>query len=151
MHDSIQTEGAPLSEEERIAANRTAIFSALRDEGVLRAAVSYTGSGDSGGPDGVRFEMPDGPRELDEMPMAPQYVESSQYVDGAWQTTVSLDDRPLDDALTDFAMDAVEQYFGGWENESGASGEVVFDATASTVVIEHNSYFIDSEYSEIRV
>ncbi len=151
MHDSIQTESAQPSEEERIAANRTAIFSALRDEGVLRAAVTYTGSGDSGGPEGVRFEMPDGPQKLDEMPMAPQYVVSCQYVNSAWRNTTSLDDRPLDDALTDFAMDAVEQHFGGWENEDGASGEVVFDATASTVVIEHNSYFIDSEYSETRV
>lgn len=151
MHDSIQTEGAPLSEEERIAANRATIFSALRDEGVLRAAVSYTGSGDSGGPDGVRFEMPDGPRELDEMPMAPQYVESHQYVDGAWQTTVSLTDRPLDDALTDFATDAVEEHFAGWADGEGASGEVVFDATASTITIEHNSYFIRSDYFEVSV
>jgi len=140
-----------LSEEERIAANRTAIFTALRDDGLLRAVVSYTGSGDSGGPEGVRFEKPDGPCQLDEIPMAPQYVESSQYVDGAWRTTVSLTDRPLDDALADFAMEALEQHFGGWENEDGASGEVVFDATASTVVIEHNSYFTDSEYSEVRV
>ena len=151
MHDSMQAEGAPPSEEERIAANRAAIFAALRDEGVLRAAVSYTGSGDSGGPEGVRFEMPDGPRELDEMPSAPQYMMSSQYVDSVWQNTTSLTDRLLNDALTDFAMEAVEQHFGGWEDGDGASGEVVFDATAATVVIEHNSYFTDSEYSEVRV
>jgi hypothetical protein len=151
MHDSMQAEGTSPSEEERIVANRAAIFAVLRDEGVLRAAVSYTGSGDSGGPEGVRFEMPDGPRELDEMPSAPQYVVSSQYFNGAWQNTTSLTDRLLDDALTDFAMDAVEQHFGGWEDGDGASGEVVFDATAATVVIEHNSYFTDSEYSEIRL
>ena len=84
MHDSIQTEGAPLSEEERIAANRAAIFSALRDEGVLRAAVSYTGSGDSGGPDGVRFEMPDGPRELD--CSIKQQVRVSTWVRFRWKS-----------------------------------------------------------------
>lgn len=154
MHDSMQAVGTPPSEEEeeeRIAANRAAIFAALRDDGVLRAVVSYTGIGDSGGPEGVRFEMPDGRSALDEMPMASQHVVSSQYVEGAWQSTVSLADRPLDDAITDFAMDAVEQHFGGWENGDGASGEVVFDATAATVVIEHNSYFTDSEYSEVRV
>lgn len=151
MHDPMQAEGTPPSEEERIAANRAAIFAALRDDGVLRAVVSYTGIGDSGGPEGVRFEMPDGPIELDEMPIARQYVVTCQYVDGAWQNTTRLADRPLDDALTDFAMDAVEQHFGGWEDGDGASGEVVFDATASTVVIEHHSYFTDSNYSEVRV
>jgi hypothetical protein len=151
MHETMQAEGTPLSQEERVIANRTAIFAALRDEGVLRAVVSYTGSGDSGGPEGVRFEMPTGPVQLNEMPMAPQYVASNQYVSGAWQTTASLTDTPLDDAITDFAMDAVEQHFGGWEDGEGASGEVFFDATADTVVIEHNSYFTDSDYSEVRV
>lgn len=151
MHETMQTGGSQPSEEERIAANRAALFAALRDDGILRAVVSYTGLGDSGGPEGVRFEMPDGSRELDEMPSAPQHVVSSQYVDGAWQNTTSLTDRLLDDALTDFAMDAVEQHFGGWENGDGASGDVVFDATAATVIIEHNSYFTDSDYSEVRV
>ncbi len=151
MHDSIQAEGTPLSEEERAVANRMAIFTALRNDGVLRAVVSYAGSGDSGGPEGVRFEMPTGPVQLKEMPMAPQYVASNQYASGAWQNRVSLTERPLDDAIIDFAMDAVEQHFGGWEDGEGASGEVVFNATADTVVIEHDSYFTDSDHSEIRV
>lgn len=151
MHDSMPTEGTQPSEEERIAANRAAIFAALRDDGVLRAVVSYTGSGDDGGSEGVRFETATGLRGLDEMPVAPQYVVSSRYVESAWQTTVSLAEMPLNDAITDFAMDSVEQHFGGWENGDGASGEVVFDATAATVVIEHDSYFTDSEHSEIRV
>lgn len=151
MHDSMPTEGTQPSEEERIAANRAAIFAALRDDGILRAVVSYTGSGDDGGPEGVRFEMATGLRKLDEMPEAPQYVVSSRYVESAWQTTVSLADMPLNDAITDFGMEAVEQHFGGWENGDGASGEVVFDATAATVVIGHDSYFTDSEHSEVRV
>jgi hypothetical protein len=78
-------------------------------------------------------------------------VESNQWEGGAWHSTVVLTDRPLDDALTDFAMDLVESHFGGWENNDGASGEVVFDATNGRVVIEHRAYFLDSEYSEIEL
>lgn len=150
MHDFIHSAGTLLSEEQRTVANRAAIFTALRDDGVLRAIVGYSGSGDSGGTEGVRFEMPDG-GTLTEIAMAPQYRQSSQWRDGAWQTTVSLEDKPLEDALTDFAMDAVDQHYGGWEDNDGASGEVVFDATDGTIVIEHRAYFTDSEYSEVRL
>lgn len=150
MHASEPSKVPVLCEAGRTAANRTAIFQELRDNGVERAVVSYTGIGDSGGPEGVRFEMLDG-GTLDENPAVPQHIESSQWVDGAWQTTAALEDRPLDDALTDFAMDAVEKHFGGWEDGEGASGEVVFDATDDSVVVEHNAYFTDSHYSEVRL
>lgn len=150
MHASEQSKSSVLSAEERVAANRTAIFQELRDNGVLRAVVSYTGSGDSGGPEGVRFEMPDGGK-LDEIPSVPQYIESCKWIDGAWQTTTTLEDRQLDDALTDFAMDIVERHFGGWEDGDGASGEVIFDATDGSVGAEHNAYFTDSQYHEVRL
>ena len=149
MSDSMQTDGTTLSEGERAAANRAAIFAALRAAGACRATVSYMGVGDSGGPEGVKFEMPDGHSEPVPLPMVAQHVGTSRYVDGAWQTTFDLADQPLDEALIDFAMEAVEQHFGGWENGDGASGEVAFDAEDSTVTIEHNTYFTDSEFSKV--
>lgn len=150
MQDLTQPGDAALSEDERIAANRAAIFAALTADEVLRAIASYTGSGDDGGPEGVRFELPDG-GTLDEIPSAPQYRAASSWADGAWHSKLVLEDKSLEDAITDLAMEIVERHFGGWENGDGASGEVVFDATDGSVVIEHRAYFIDSEYSEVRL
>lgn len=150
MQAPMQPDGRVASEDDRIAANRAAIFTALLADGVLRAVVSYTGTGDSGGPEDVRFEMPGGAL-LDEVPMAPQYKDSSQWLDGAWQSAMLLEDQPLDDAITDLAMELLDRHYGSWEDGDGGSGEVVFDATDGSVVIEHRAYFIDSEYSEVRL
>lgn len=149
MQTPLQSDGPALSENERFAANRTAIYAELRANGVARALASYTGSGDSGGPEGVRFEMPEG-GALDDIPEVPQYRESSLWADGAWHSTTVLEDKPLDDAISDLAMDLVEKHFGGWEDGDGASGEVVFDATDGSLVIEHRAYFTDSDYHEVR-
>lgn len=150
MQDSEQCESALLSEEQRIAANRAAIFDVLRAEGVLRAVASYCGSGDSGGPEGVRFELPDG-RTLDEVPEVPQYREASHWSDGAWHSRMALEERELEDAIADLAMEVVERHYGGWEDGDGASGEVTFDATDGSVLIGHRAYFTDSDYSEVRL
>ncbi|MFT3815632.1 MAG: hypothetical protein QM740_20085 [Acidovorax sp.] len=147
---SMQSEGPPLSENERIAANRAAIFAALLAERVGRAVVSYTGFADSGGPEGVRFEMSDG-ATLDEGAVALQYSESSRWVDGAWQSAIKQEDRPLQDAASDLAMELVEQQFGGWDVGDGAEGDVIFDATDGSVTIEHRAYFTDYEYNEVRL
>ena len=150
MQDNEQRESAPLSAPQRIAANRAAIFDALRADGVARAVASYNGSGDNGGPEGVQYELPDG-RTLEPIPEVLQYRETCEWSGGTWQMTVTLKDWPLDDAITDVAMELVDEHFGGWENGDGASGEVVFDTADGSVVIEHRAYFTDSDYQEVRL
>lgn len=148
--NTMQTGGAPLTDEQRIATDREAIFVALRAAGVQRAVASYCGSGDEGGPDGVRFELPDDGTLEDNLTVL-QHRTDHQWIKEAWQASTELEVRSLDDAITDLAMELVEQHNGGWEDNDGASGEVTFDTADGSVVIEHNAYYIDSDRSEVRL
>jgi hypothetical protein len=150
MEDILQIEGKELSEVKRIEANRAALFAALRAEGVLVAVVCYSGSGDSGGPDGVSLEMPDG-SQLKKIRDVSQSIVDNDYIQGAWQTSFKSEVQPLDQAITEFAMDSVEKFYGGWENDDGASGEVHFIVANDSITIKHTNYFTDSNYSEEQV
>jgi hypothetical protein len=143
--------GAPASETEKLAANRRFLFKALRAAGVSRAVVNYSGSGDSGGPDGVRYENPQGEIKPVALPRLSQYETLSEYVEDQWRSTFKLTQRALSDAIMDHAMDAVETRFAGWENNEGAQGDVIFDVGASSVTAEHHQFYIESEYSEVQV
>lgn len=139
MSNSTQAQGTALSRSEQIAANRAAIFEALRNCGAVRAVANYSGSGDSGGPDDVLIRMP-GNSKLAHMPLTPQYQECGQQADGVYQNTACLAQKPLDEAISDFAMDAVYEQHPGWEIDDGGSGSVVFNAAAATVLIRHGSH-----------
>jgi len=135
--------GVPRSKAKQIAANRAAIFIALKAAGVVSAVVNYIGLGDEGGPEDVHLVMPAG-SELEKMPTVPWYKASSR-------DTFELVKRPLDEAITDFGMDAVDQHHSCWAGNDGGGGEIVFDVASSTVCIKHNNNYMASEYSEVQV
>lgn len=144
MNDLIVPEDTLPSDEQLRAETRSALFQFLAAAGMRRATVSYCGSGDSGGAEGVAFERPDG-TQLDPMPSLSLRQLTANYVDGQWRQHLIHAECRLDDALTDLAMALVDDLHGGWEDGDGASGEVVFDVQDAKVLIQHNAYFTDSE------
>jgi hypothetical protein len=150
MNNSIHSESNLPSKEQLLAETRAAIFESLAAAGVLQAAVSYCGIGDSGAPEDVSFERPDG-AALDPMPVLMLRRLSRKYVDGQWHTEIVGAECSLDDALTDLAMEWVEHCHSGWENDDGASGTVVFDVQGAKVRIEHYEYRTESDYTETLV
>lgn len=137
----------PLSEPERLARNKTLLLDALKRVGAARAAVSYHGGGDEGCADGAEAFSADG-TSVDPAGTVLVFRERYDHTDGQWTSSTVQLEEPLDAALCDYAMEAVERHHGGWENNEGGYGEVVFDCEAGTVRLEHNDYIIETDYTE---
>ena len=143
MNDLTVQEGGLPSHEQLRTETLSALFELLAAAGLHRATVSYCGTGDSGGPEGVSFERPDG-SALEPMPCLSLRQFADNYVDGQWRQHIIQAEYRLDDALTDLAMALVEELHSGWEDGDGASGEVIFDVQDAKVLVQHNAYFTDS-------
>lgn len=127
--------------------NRPILLAVLKQGGVSTATVTYAGSGDSGSVEDVAVESAAG-TGFDTLALITVFANRSDYLDHEWQTTVVEQQVSIDQALRDFAEEAVELLHGGWENNDGASGSVVFDCENGTVRVEHTVYFTDSDYEE---
>lgn len=108
--------------------------------------MTYSGGGDDGQSDEVSAHNPDGTSIALSHPVS-IFVMKSRFADGKWSEAATLEERPLEYALSDFAMEAICRHHSGWENNDGGSGEVVLDTSNGTIKIEHNAYFTDSEHS----
>ncbi|WP_298434990.1 DUF6878 family protein [Ottowia sp.] len=131
----------------RMEQNKALLLETLKAAGAVHATVSYSGGGDEGSAESVEARGVDG-TPIDLSGSVSQFVEHSHYADGRWQSAVAEEERPLDDALLDFAMEAVDAHHGGWENNDGGAGEVIFDCTSGSVRLEHRDYYTESIYTE---
>ena len=127
--------------------NRTILLAVLKQGGVSTATVTYAGSGDSGSVEDVAVESVTGNR-FDTLALITVFTNQSDYRDRAWHASVVDQQVSIDQALRDFAEEAVELLHGGWEDNDGASGSVIFDCENGTVRVEHTVYFTDSDYEE---
>ena len=136
-----------------IAANRKSVFDGLRAAGVVQCEVRYEGSGDDGWPEETTFLGP-GYKviQLKPIPKVSRYEINKFYdpkVQAQWCKTAKPREFPLDEAAANFAMDAVEQNFDGWENNEGGYGQVIFNVEKDTVIVEHDDYYLETEHSEV--
>lgn len=136
-----------LSENERMRRNKDILLAALRATGAIRASVAYSGSCDEGYVSGIGAQDRQNAAVSLDAPVA-VYDEDRRFEAGQWQTSTVLKEQPLEQALSDFAMQALWRHHQGWENNEGGSGEVVFDCESGTAWIEHTEYFAESEYTE---
>lgn len=137
-----------MSDSERKARNKALLLDALKGAGAVLASVTYRGGGDEGTDDGVTaFDANNAAVDLSDT--VSLLCERCYRDDQDWKTKIEQEDQPLANALTDYAMEAVNQHRCGWEDGEGGYGEVVFDCEAGTVRIEHNDYYVESEYTEI--
>lgn len=135
-----------MSNQERTSNNKTLLLDALKRAGAVRATVGYSG-GDEGFANATAGFDANGALVDCSDPVS-VFVQHSHFLNGQWQSAVVQEERPLDDALSDFAMEAVEDRHSGWKNGDGGAGEVVFDCASEQVRIEHNDYYTESEYTE---
>jgi len=136
-----------LDENSVLARNKAILLAALAQRGASRAAVTYVGSGDSGAVDIVTFESAEG-AVIDESTPLTVFAQRSQFQDGEWLQTIVEEEVPIEQALRDFAEEAIDLVHDGWEDGEGASGSIIFDSETATVRIEHMAYFTDSDYVE---
>lgn len=144
-----------LPEEAVLQKNKRILLAALRAGGASGATIRYEGSSDSGDITQVEIATVNGD-SFDAKTCVKVFVEQQTYHDGQLHYSVIEQALPIEDALRDFASEALEQHHGGWENHDGASGQVIFrcgddpsaaDDTDDSVTLEHTSYFTESDYS----
>lgn len=136
-----------MSDSDRMARNKTLLLDALKGSGAVLASVNYHGGGDEGTDDGVSAFDANNVAVILSGTVS-LFFERHYHDNGSWKITILQKDQPLDEALSEYAMEAVNQHHGGWENGEGGYGEVEFDCEAGTVRIEHNDYYVESEYTE---
>ncbi len=147
-HDSSTPQTASaMSDKERLARNKEILLDALTHAGAFRACVTYQGGGDEGSDEGVSVFGADN-ASLELSGTVSLFFECYGQEDGQWKTAIVQQEQPLDAALCDYAMEAVNQHHSGWENNEGGYGEVVFECETGTVRIGHNDYVVKSDYTE---
>lgn len=111
---------------------KLALLATLKAAGVKTVHVHYSGSNDSGDVDRVVFDPAGSYDELS--------VEAVNEEGGT--RTVHLRE-----ALSDYAMQVVENRHAGWEINDGAEGIVTFDVDKREIRIEHNTFYTTSDCS----
>jgi len=106
---------------------RDMLMNYLDSIGVKRLVVHYSGSGDSGQTDDYTVEPKNRSELLDEM-----FEEKST----------------LKEALDDFTWSEIENHEGGFYNNDGGYGEIIFDVKEKTITMAHNNYITETVYEE---
>jgi hypothetical protein len=68
------------------------------------------------------------------------------------QITPDMDvPEELNDDIEDACYSVLNEHHPGWENNDGAAGQIVFNVLEREVAIEHNEYYIESSFSELKI
>lgn len=130
--------------------NKRLLLAALVNAGARVARITYEGSNDEGGIESVNVKMSEG-TTFDPATPVTVFVNEGEYVGDAWSTRVVPREVHLEDALRDFAEEAIGRYHPYYEDGNGGGGEVTFDCEAKTIHIEHNDYYTDSDHTETQL
>ncbi|MFE8874174.1 DUF6878 family protein [Acetobacter persici] len=120
--------------------NRRIVFTTLSLHAITDLRVSFNGEGDSGQIEDIAVTPEDRADLLDaEITM----------MTTSWPGSDTLPERaPLRNAVENVCYDALSQTHGGWENNDGAYGDIVFDVDQRTVTLEFNERYMSTEYFE---
>ncbi|MFH7812422.1 MULTISPECIES: DUF6878 family protein [Acetobacter] len=120
--------------------NRRIVFATLALHGITQVKVSFNGEGDSG--------------QIEDITVTPEDQADILQREIAMKTTswpdadVTQVSGSLNDAIENVCYDALAQTHGGWENNAGAYGDIIFDVPERTVTLEFNERYTSSEYYE---
>ena len=125
--------------------NREIVITALKAQGITVATIDYAGAGDSGDTCDLAVQPTELLAGLTGITVK-QHVVDVQYI-GYQQRACSMRETEvaLDEAVRDFAMHWVDSLYGGWENDDGACGTVTINVNDDAIVLNHTSYYTESE------
>lgn len=131
----------------RLRLNRRRLHKALKRLGATSVVVSYSGSGDSGQIDEVSVYRDK--EQIKSQENVSILVASSKWTkDGGWIERVKSTPLALDAALEQFVYDWIESEHAGWENNDGASGECTITVSSNEFILNHVTYYTESESTE---
>jgi hypothetical protein len=131
----------PRLADESLAANKTALFDALKAAGIEFVVVVFDGYGDSGQIESIETRAGD---ELIALPTCE--IEIARAVWGS--SEMERLTRPVRDAIEALAYDFLGQTQSGWGNDEGAYGDFTFDVAARTITLDYNERHMESDYSQ---
>ncbi|MBJ6721040.1 hypothetical protein I2750_12345 [Bacillus sp. PR5] len=125
-------------EADLFAINKATLFDALVFTGVTTIIVTFDGYGDSGQIEDVEVKAGD-----DNIAMPGAMIAFAKTVwgqSGPERSTVTIAT-----AVENLAYDVLERTHGGWENNDGAYGEVIFDVAKREITLDYNERYTASE------
>lgn len=125
-------------EAELIQTNKATLFSALERTGVTRIVVTFDGYGDSGQIENVEAKAGD-----DDTAMPNAMIEFATTVWG--QPEPERSSVTVTAAVESLAYDVLERTHGGWENNDGAYGDIIFDVADYSITLDYNERYTASE------
>jgi len=131
--------------------DRKAIFMALKEMNVREVTVEYNGSGDSGMFEDAELKSKDGVQLLAESLVIERDKKSSKFVDGEWVEAIKKVKTSIVGYIDDFCYDLMSDIHAGWEINEGSSGTLIFNVDKESIKIEHNQYYIESNFSEMEI
>jgi hypothetical protein len=122
------------------AANKPSVFVALAAAGITRVEVTFDGEGDSGQMEAAVFYRGEARCE------APNTF--IPFLEVSWDKARPAE-KTLLNAIECLCYDYLSQEHGGWENNDGAFGEFIFDATSRQIELEFSVRYTDvTNYSD---
>ena len=125
-------------EAELFQTNKVTLFSALERAGVTRIVVTFDGYGDSGQIENVEAKAGD-----NDIAMPNAMIEFAATVWG--QPEPERSSVTVTTAVESLAYDALERTHGGWENNDGAYGDIIFDVADYSIMLDYNERYTASE------
>ncbi len=121
--------------------NKTALFDALALTGITSVEVTFDGYGDSGQIESVTVMA--GDMEV-ALPTVRITIAHAQW----GRAEIERGSSPLEHAIEQLAYDFLQETHCGWENNSGAYGDLYFDVGEQTITLNYNRRFESSEYAQ---
>jgi len=126
--------------------NINVILEKLRELGATSVDISFDGCGDSGSISNITVMQAD--KEITELTCSVPYDEkTSTYVDGQWIERIQTKNISLNEALTKYCEDALDEENVDWYNNDGGFGNLTIDfsRTPPEVLLEVNLRHMEVE------
>jgi hypothetical protein len=139
--------------EDTITKNKLKILKELKTKTNIKyVEVAYSGSGDSGAIDEVRFL--DAHKESIKKKDIPNInIKYDLLTNGYWadsdEASCTKKESNLSEAIDDFCWSVLSHKKGGWEINDGSDGYFTFNVDEGTVVLSHTEFYTESmEYTD---
>ena len=123
--------------------NKGILLEILEREGVETATVSFNGSGDDG-----QVEESDLSPKIKKIVVVGSKIRQGTMWDGGKAITRWKHDCTVEEIIQSICYEALEVTHGGWENEDGAYGEIVFHVKDGIVKMDFNERVVQTELHE---
>ena len=136
------------SAQSRLSANKDRIKECLKSLHATHVVVNYSGSGDCGQIDDVFIYKGDSSLEPE---ISISVLTSTSRWDNEKSTWIDTDQEKsvsIEEAIEDFVYDWLSSVEAGWEINDGSSGKCTIEVENGEFLLNHTSYYIESDTTE---